>query len=351
MKLTIATAVLLILVVTPFASAQVASAPADAPMSNRKPGPYVEPPPPPESGANSIYEFRVSRDYPGMYEVLPRGESEPTLVSRDFLALALNTQGITEEQRLEVLAQYPDMVLSQHETVMNENYPATDTQFTDNFEDLSVTGTGPEQGGATVTQDPMLRAYVRVRIKGEDGTEQEFSLSRHAMAMILANPTLRQSPNDLLAALRQYPFRLPEEARARYDGLPRSELFAMAARTPLLARQDFIRSYDAFKKDAERASRTNLVRQIPWKQAVSERARESVGLGPLQQPAGTNARGGRAAVRATPRTTAPAMPAPAAEAKGSRIPYRALYVTAAVFLVIGIASGFVGGRLRGRGSK
>jgi hypothetical protein len=283
-----------------------------------------------------------------MYEVLPRGETDATLVSQDFLTLVMNNRGITDEQRLEALSQYPDMILMQYRTVMNENYPASADEYKEGFVPMTVRGTESGGAAATVTQDPFLPAYVRVQIKSAAGTE-EFSISRHAMSLFQANPELMQKPDELLEALRQYPFRLPEEARMRYNRMSRAELFDLAEQTPLLSRQEFVHSYVEFKKDAEEAGRTNLVRKIPWKQAASERAQESVGL----RGALASTPPGAAGLRPPALTAAPehsssksTRPTPGRSTVSQRA---SLLLTAVVFVTIGTLIGFLASRMGSKG--
>lgn len=233
----------------------------DLPASQRPPKPPT--PPPPASGENESFSFEVSATYEGMYEVTPAGETDSTLVSENFVGLVLQNSMLSDAHKVVVLTAYPDMVIGQYDMVMEQNYPDPSVEYneppfqTAQYE-ASETGTQ-----ITLSQDPLVASYVRVKLVDANGEVQEFSISRHGIEMLLQNPNLTENPEKMLEALQRYPFRLPEEARHNYGTFTQHEIFEMAHELPDIARQEIVKSYKVFVADAEAAGRTNIVPPRP----------------------------------------------------------------------------------------
>ncbi|MFC1452653.1 hypothetical protein ACFLSJ_04830 [Verrucomicrobiota bacterium] len=193
----------------------------------------------PDEGETDDFSFSRSTEYEGVFEVSPSDTDLFLPVSESFLNMVLNDERLEEEDRLIVLASYPDMVEQSFERQLARNYPDATVSYPDFFERRVI---GSEDGvHAVLEQDELAGPYVRVTLFDEDGTSREFSMNRASVEALLENPYL--SPDRIVAALDEFVFHLPEEARSRFDELSQDEIIAMAQNLPSLERQEFVKMH------------------------------------------------------------------------------------------------------------
>jgi len=210
----------------------------------------------PDQGLREGFTFRRSTEYPNTYEIYPTN-GEMFYVSDSFMRLTVRSAQLPPDKYMMVLQNYPKMIESQYEIIMNKYYPDA-SEETDAFQEVTV---GPHQGQKiTVTQDPDAGPYARVRVEGADGEVKEFSVAKSAVNDILNNPRL--GVDQKLRALSRIPFPLPEDARTDFNSLERDKLLEMVSETPEVQRQEFVRMRKVFAETEARRS-TGQLPQAP----------------------------------------------------------------------------------------
>lgn len=186
------------------------------------------------SGSSSTFNYWRSSPTSEYYVVQSAVSTGFTfMVSDNFLGLVLRSAPVDDKTRLSMLAQYPFFMNALYTDRMNTNYPAADRSYDKPFETV-------EADGLSIVQDDMASPYVRVRVVNPDGTIEEFSVNRDLVDRILAEQDWETT--NLVGALRSYPYRLPENARANFRYLTKAQIIEMAESVPGVAKQEFVKT-------------------------------------------------------------------------------------------------------------
>lgn len=224
----------------------------------------------PESGETEGFTYSRSSQHEGMYEVRLGGQdSQPVYVADSTLGLLLSSPVPVGVQSAFV-SQYPYQMLNMYEHVLNTYYPDDQEDYRD---DPFPAWQG---GGVSVDQDTMAPNYVRVRMPDENGNMQEFSISRRSMDEIF---DLEMEAAIFADAVKEFPYRLPEQVRVNFNYLTREQMIAQIEQEPAMARQEFTqvkRIY--FNSPAEDGVDTSVLQEpaLLTEEASGEYGRDAV---------------------------------------------------------------------------
>jgi len=207
----------------PFALAQPVAPEAD--RKNREPRLPQERPPLPAAGETPA--FRYAQDQGDMYRIMPTDGSQSYLVPASYLQAILNNSQMSNSHQAELLRAHESL----QQEMFKARYPDGTVQYETAFETQSFTSTDGTR--VVLAQDPVAGPYVRVSITGGSGQPEEFSMPRAMAERLLANK--RMTNDQRLEALRSFPFRLPEAARAGdFSRVSAAELARLVPQKPLL---------------------------------------------------------------------------------------------------------------------
>jgi hypothetical protein len=191
----------------------------------------------PASGENQAFAYVQSPNYSNVYLIHPAGTDFEIPVSDTFLAIVLKDRRLDDRRKAVILSSYPNMVFGTYNQTLTTYYPDASKTYETPFNPQTIAP--PEGGQALIASDALAAPYVRVALVNTNGETQEFSISRAAADLLLGNPQL--PPAQVLEALRNFPFRLPEAARRNFNNLTAGQLAEMIEALPDVQRQEFVR--------------------------------------------------------------------------------------------------------------
>ncbi len=289
----------------------------------------------PEQGKTLTFTYEREKTESEAFLVYPveTRNGSPIAVSSNFLALALRDAPVDDATRLKLIRRYPEMMEALYDEKMEENYP--DMRIVHDTPFQPYVGTG-----ITITQDPLSPPYVRVSIRMQTGELKQFSINRDTVETLLADRAMTDE-TTLVAALRDYPYRLPERARTSFRELTAEDIFAIAEQDiEGVRRQEFVKSRE-WQEEAEERQKPR--RSLP--PALSVSAAQSSPTIDKQPPSATE----RVNLPAPPRPThaSPADKRAPINSKPAAPPPRRILerstlstvLSAVGFLVFGLVSG------------
>ncbi len=195
----------------------------------------TEPQPLASEGNTTTFRYWRSPSATNAYMVQPIGNTGFTFqVSESYLGLVVNSPPIDDKTRLSVLIQYPFYMDQLYQSRIQTSYPDAQRSYDAPFAPFAAEN-------LQITQDNMASPYVRVRITEPGVPGLEFSVNRAVVDQLLTEGSVVGT--NLIAALRKYSYRLPEEARNRFSYLTSTQIMAMAAESiPAVSGQEFVRA-------------------------------------------------------------------------------------------------------------
>ena len=234
---------------------------ASARTADQEPARNVQPLP--DTGFLQTFSYSRSDKFPGVYEIRPVGDPEPSLVSENYLRMIINNGQLSDDMKLTAAMAYPVMALKWYDMVMPKHYPdASSPAPTEAFSRRTLSA--PDGTRVTLDQDSLAFPYVRVSIVHPDGKTEEFSMQRQLVEQLLNDKNF--TDEQRVDALPKYPFRLPDQARYDFKRLSAAELYELAAQGETVQKEDLIRMRNIFeaqiRTQAEASARTNQVADV-----------------------------------------------------------------------------------------
>ncbi len=187
-------------------------------------------------GETPTFSYELEEPDSDFFLVAPGNDATtaPIAVSRSFLELVMREAPISDEEKLKLLTQYPQIMNGIYQEKMEAHYPDARVEYDSPFEPYSAEG-------IEIRQDPLAAPYVLVSLRQPDGTLKTFSLCRDIVDSVLASNNL---PTDkVFSALEEFPYRLPERARPVFNQLAAEDIFALAEEdVPGIQKQEFVKA-------------------------------------------------------------------------------------------------------------
>jgi hypothetical protein len=272
-------------------------------------------------GSNDAFSYSHTSSDPTVAVIYPNSGGDPVFVSSSFLGMMLRNQQLTNEQKLKAMQSYRQMNEQAFDRISQQSLPDKSVQ-TEPFADTTLTADGRT---VVLSQDPLASPYVRVSVAGSDGkVQEEFSIAKDIVdKLVKSNAT----PEKKLEGLSQFPLRLPEDTRSRFDDMNTTGLMESAiASQPKAATQEMIRMHQFFSKlttDSLAAMAAETTRTRGTTREISSTANDAAPGRDMPSKAAEDA----SKSPSTPRPGSPAKPAP--------------LILIAVFIAAGIAGLFL----------